>query len=53
VGLALVPVTSDSRILSDGTTLTAYIGVAWLLFGYPLGRIFVSDKVEDTVRLAH
>jgi hypothetical protein len=33
--------------------LTAYIGVAWLLFGYPLGRIFVSDKVEDTVPFTH
>ena len=40
-------------IIVDGTTLTAYIGVAWLLFGYPLGRIFVSDKVEDTVPFTH
>jgi hypothetical protein len=33
--------------------LTAYNGVAWLLFGYPLGQIFVSDKVEDTVPFTH
>jgi hypothetical protein len=33
--------------------LTASIGVAWLLFEKPIGRIFVSDKVEDTVPFTH
>ena len=33
--------------------LTAYNGVAWLLFEKPIGRIFVSDKVEDTVPFTH
>jgi hypothetical protein len=32
--------------------LTASIGVAWL-FEKPIGRIFVSDKVEDTVPFTH
>jgi hypothetical protein len=32
--------------------LTASIGVAWL-FENPIGRIFVSDKVEDTVPFTH
>jgi hypothetical protein len=33
-------------------SLTASIGVAWL-FKNPIGRIFVSDKVEDTVPFTH
>jgi hypothetical protein len=33
--------------------LTASIGVAWLLFGYPIGRAIVSDKVEDMVPFTH
>jgi hypothetical protein len=33
--------------------LTVYIGVAWLLLGYPIGRAIVSDKVEDTVPYTH
>jgi hypothetical protein len=33
--------------------LTSSIGVAWLLFGYPIGPMFVSDKVEDTVPFTH
>jgi hypothetical protein len=33
--------------------LTASIGVAWLLFGYPIGRAIVSDKVEDIVPFTH
>jgi hypothetical protein len=32
--------------------LTFSIGVAWL-FGYPIGRIFVSDKVENTIPSTH